>query len=80
MSELRWDVESRVERVRAIAARIYQDVQGESTREVMHAIALVTAVLIKMNFRGMGQERALSSHIANVRHHASQKQTVIHHG
>lgn len=74
MPELQWDVESRVGRVREIAARIYKDVQGEPVRETMHAIALATAALICTNFRGLGQQRALDSHITNVRHHTQRKQ------
>jgi hypothetical protein len=72
MSEPQWNAEARVERVRLIAARIYGDVIGESTREVMHAMALATAALIKTNFKGLGQARALQSHIDNVRHHTNQ--------
>jgi len=72
MSEKQWDVETRVSRVREIAGRVYLDVMGESTREVMHAMALVTAVLIKKNFRGVGQAHALDSHIRNVRHHTNR--------
>ena len=73
MSEKQWDTDARVERVREISARIYKDVVGESTREVMHAMALVTGVLIQKNFRGMGQVRALESHIINVRRHANKE-------
>jgi len=72
MSE-HWAAEVRADRVKLIAARIYKDVTGESTREVMHAMALATAALIRTNFRGMGQERALESHISNVRHHTKKQ-------
>ena len=69
MPELQWDVESRIGRIKEIAALIYTDVQGKPTREVMHAMALATAALIRTNFRGKGQERAFDSHVSNVRHH-----------
>ena len=69
MPELQFDVETRVGRVREIAADVYNVVRGKPTREVMHAMALATAALIKTNFRGNGQSQALENHISNVRHH-----------
>jgi len=74
MAELLWTPDARAERVKEIAARIYKNVQGESTREVMHAMALCTAALIKTNFRGQGQQVALDNHISNVKHHARKGQ------
>ena len=74
MPELQWDVETRVSRVKEIAALIYSDVQGKPTREVMHAMALCTAALILTNFRGRGIDQALDSHISNVKHHARKGQ------
>jgi len=71
MTEKDFHVEARVDRVREIAARIYNDVLGESVRETMHALALATAAVIRTNFReGHGQHKALENHIDNVRHHA----------
>ena len=69
MTEKQWNVESRVERVKEIAARVCTHVRGESKREVMHAMALATAALINANFEGIGRQRALEQHINNVRHH-----------
>jgi hypothetical protein len=74
MPDKQWNADARVERVREISARIYNDVVGESTREVMHAMALVTGVLIKQNYRGLGQDRALSSHALMVRRHVGKDQ------
>jgi hypothetical protein len=73
MPELRWDVETRIGRVREIAARIYGDVKGESVREAMYALALATAAVIKTSYRGNGQESALQQHIENVKHHARKQ-------
>jgi hypothetical protein len=74
MTELKWDVETRVGRVREIAARVYCDVQGESLREAMHALALATAAVIRTSYSGRGIETALEHHISNVRHHARKGQ------
>jgi hypothetical protein len=72
MSEKQWNVESRVERIKTIAARICTDMRGESKHEVMLAIALATAALINANYQGLGRQRAVHSHVLRVRHHQEQ--------
>jgi hypothetical protein len=80
MAELQWDIESRIARVRELAARLYgdvrEDVQGlpVSVREAMHALALTTSAVIRTHYRGRGVESAIEQHIVNVRHHARKGQ------
>ena len=73
MPELQWDVESRIGRIRQLAGKVYEDVTlpRDSVREVMHALALATATVIKENFpTSRGAEAAINQHLINVRHHA----------
>lgn len=70
MAEKNYTDEFRIERVRAMAARIVGLCQGESMREAMHALALAAGTLIKNCYRGVGRDVALLQHIANLKEHS----------
>jgi len=76
MSEQLWTPEARVERVRKLAARVYDDVTNDwprnSVREVMHAMALATATIICENHKGIGRQRATYVHAKMVEHHVQK--------
>jgi hypothetical protein len=71
MAERSYKTEDRIDRVRLIAARFIKLSEGESVREVMHALALATGSLIHNCYRSaQARDVAVEHQVNSIREHA----------